>query len=86
MAAVIAGTYLVFAGQFTVGAIIAVGVLTSRTLAPLTQQASIMARWGNVRAALDGLEHIAGAQQDAEAGLSYVRREALKGHFELREV
>ena len=47
VAAVIMGTYLVFAGQFTVGAIIATGILTSRTLAPLTQLAGTMARWGN---------------------------------------
>ena len=32
VAAVIMGTYLVFAGQFTVGSIIATGILTSRTL------------------------------------------------------
>ena len=64
--AVIMGTYLVFAGECTVGSIIAVGILTGRTLAPLTQLAGTMARWGNVKSALDGLESIAGAQQDAE--------------------
>jgi len=84
--AVIAGTYLVFAGQLTVGSIIAVGILTSRTLAPLTQLAGTMARWGNVKAALDGLEAIAGAPQDAQPGRIYLRRDALKGHFELRDV
>ncbi len=86
LAAVIAGTYLVFAGQFTVGSIIAVGILTSRTLAPLTQLAGTMARWGNVKAALDGLEAIAGAPQDADVKRTYLRRDALKGHFELRDV
>ena len=44
VAAVIVGTFLVFAGEFTVGSIIAVGILTSRTLAPLTQLAGTMAR------------------------------------------
>ncbi|MEL6465050.1 MAG: ATP-binding cassette domain-containing protein [Pseudomonadota bacterium] len=86
VAAVIAGTYLVFAGQFTVGSIIAVGILTSRTLAPLTQLAATMARWGNVKAALDGLDAIAEAPQDMEGSRTYLRRDALKGHFELREV
>ncbi|MEL7164440.1 MAG: ATP-binding cassette domain-containing protein [Pseudomonadota bacterium] len=84
--AVIAGTYLVFAGQFTVGSIIAVGILTSRTLAPLTQLAGTMARWGNVRAALEMLDNVAGATQDADPKRTYLRREALGGHFELREV
>ena len=86
VAAVIAGTYLVFAGQFTVGSIIAVGILTSRTLAPLTQLANTMARWGNVKAALDGLEQVAGAPQDADPARTYLRRDALNGHFEMREV
>ncbi|QUJ77012.1 ATP-binding cassette domain-containing protein [Sulfitobacter albidus] len=84
--AVIMGTYLVFAGQFTVGSIIAVGILTSRTLAPLTQLAGTMARWGNVKSALDGLEHVAGAAQDAEEDRTYLRRDALEGRFELRDV
>ena len=84
VAAVIVGTYLVFAGQFTVGSIIAVGILTSRTLAPLTQLAGTMARWGNVKTALDGLDRIAEAPQDADEARSYLRRENLDGYFELR--
>jgi len=84
--AVITGAYLVFAGQFTVGSIIAVGILTGRTLSPLTQLAGTMARWGNVKSALDGLEGIAHVSQDAEEGRTYLRRESLKGHFELRDL
>ena len=86
VAAVIMGTYLVFAGEFTVGSIIAVGILTSRTLAPLTQLAGTMARWGNVKSALDGLDSIAEAPQDAAEDRSYLRRESLEGGYELREV
>ncbi len=86
VSAVIMGTYLVFAGEFTIGSIIATGILTSRTLAPLTQLASTMARWSNVKSALDGLDGIADAPQDAEEARHYLRRETLKGVFELREV
>ena len=86
VSAVVAGAYMVFAGQFTVGAIIATGILTSRTLAPLTQLAGTMARWGNVKTALDGLDGIADAPQDAEEGRTYMRRERLEGRFELRDV
>ncbi|MCL3882219.1 ATP-binding cassette domain-containing protein [Marivita sp. GX14005] len=86
VAAVIAGTYLVFAGEFTVGSIIAVGILTSRTLAPLTQLSGIMARWGNVRAALDALGGVAELPQDRSDGRKYLRRDRLNGRFELREV
>lgn len=84
--AVIAGAFLVFAGEFTVGTIIAVGILTGRTLAPLTQLAGVLARWGNVKAALDGLEGIANAPQVTEAGRTYLRRDRLEGRFELRDM
>ncbi|MCG7624690.1 type I secretion system permease/ATPase [Epibacterium sp. Ofav1-8] len=84
--AVILGTYMVFAGEFTVGTIIATGILTSRTLAPLTQFAGTLARWSNVRAALDALDVIATAPQEREKGRAYLRRETIEGRFELREV
>jgi len=86
VAAIIMGTYLVFAGEFTVGSIIAVSILTSRTLAPLTQLAGTMARWSNVKSALTGMDQIALADQDSVDDRSYLRRDTLEGGFELREV
>lgn len=83
---VVVGTYLVFAGQFTVGTIIATGILTSRTLAPLTQFAGIMARWSNVKGALESLDAIALAPQEKDGSRTYLRREQLSGKFELREL
>ncbi|MEL6608092.1 MAG: type I secretion system permease/ATPase [Pseudomonadota bacterium] len=86
VSAVIVGTYMVFAGSFTVGSIIAVGILTSRTLAPLTQLAGIMARWSNVKTALDGLEMVHDAAQDVDTERTYLRREKIAGSYEFREV
>ncbi|RFP89911.1 ATP-binding cassette domain-containing protein [Rhodobacteraceae bacterium 63075] len=84
--AVIMGAYLVFAGELTVGSIIAVGLLTGRTLGPLTQLAGTMARWGNVKTALTGLDAIADAPQDRAEGRAYLRRERIEGNYELREL
>ncbi|WP_298358583.1 ATP-binding cassette domain-containing protein [uncultured Litoreibacter sp.] len=84
--AVVVGTFLVFAGEFTVGSIIAVGILTSRTLAPLTQLAGTMARWSNVKTALTGLEAVAVSEQDHDATRTYMRRETLDGRFEMRDL
>ena len=86
IATVVIGTYLVFAGQFTVGTIIATGILTSRTLAPLTQFAGTLARWSNVKAALESLDTIALAPQERDSERRYLRRESFQGQFELREV
>jgi ATP-binding cassette subfamily C protein LapB len=83
---VVVGTLMVFAGEFTVGTIIATGILTSRTLAPLTQFAATLARWSNVKAALEGLDAIANSAQEKEDERIYLRRDSLQGRFELREV
>ncbi len=84
--AVVVGTYKVFAGDFTVGSIIAIGILTSRTLAPLTQLAGTLARWSNVKAALEGLEAIAEADQVQAGGRHYLRAERIGGEYELRQL
>jgi len=84
--AVVAGAYLVFSGDFTMGTIIAIGILTGRTLGPLSQLSATLARWSNVKAALTGLDAIAGADQMEELGRKYLRRERLTGVFELRNL
>ena len=83
IAAVMVGTYLVFAGEFTVGTIIAIGILTSRTLGPLAGLSATMARWSNTKAALIALDAVANARQAEEVGRTYLRRDRLVGAFEL---
>ncbi len=84
--AVMVGTFMVFAGDFTVGTIIAIGILTGRTLGPLSQLSATMARWSNVKAALEALDAIALSDQAEEAGRKYLRREKLVGGYELRNL
>lgn len=84
--AVVYGAYQVFAGNFTVGTIIAVGILTGRTLGPLAQLSATLARWTNVKAALDGLDDIARAPQAEDAARQYLRRDRLGGAYELRNL
>lgn len=86
VAAVVLGTFLVFAGEFTVGTIIATGILTGRTLAPLSQLAGTMARWSNVKNALDGLDRVVNSEQEIADDRTYLRRDSIKGEFELRDV
>jgi ATP-binding cassette, subfamily C, bacterial LapB len=86
IAVILIGTYMVFAGNFTVGTIIAVSMLTARTLAPLTQLSATLARWSQVKAALTGLEAIAGSQQAEDPARRYLRRETITGQFDLREL
>lgn len=84
--AVMIGAYQVFAGAYTTGTIIAVGILTGRTLGPLAQMSATLARWSNVKAALDGLEKVADAPQAEEPGRIYLRRPEIAGQFELHHL
>ena len=84
--AVIVGAYLVFAGQFTVGTIIAIGILTGRTLGPLAALSATLAKWTNVKSALDGLEAIANSRQYHEEGRHYLRRNRILGIYEMRNL
>ena len=84
--AVVYGAYQVFAGTFTVGTIIAIGILTGRTLGPLSQMSATLARWSNVKAALEGLETIATADQTEDSARHYIRRTKLTGAYEIRNL
>jgi ATP-binding cassette subfamily C protein LapB len=86
VAALIAGVYLVFAGELTLGAIIAVSILSSRTLSPITQLSQMLARWQNMKNALDGLEQIMQAPTERDPERSYVRKTRLNGHVKLHKV
>ena len=84
--AVIFGAFLVFVGDFTVGTIIAIGILTGRTLGPLAGLSATLAKWTNVKSALEGLDAIANARQHEEEGRHYLRRSRLAGAYELRNL
>ena len=86
VAAVVMGTFMVFKGEFTVGTIIAVGILTSRTLGPLNGLSGLISRWSNTRAALDALDKIVNAPQDHDIDRTYLRREKIAGRYDLREM
>lgn len=46
---IVAGVYLILAGQLTTGALIGCSILASRVLSPMGQVAGLMARWQNTR-------------------------------------
>lgn len=86
VAAITGGVYLFFADLLSVGGIIAVSILTSRTLAPIVQLSGILSRWKNTTAALEALEAIATAPQDRDPARSYIRRPVIRGDLRLRDI
>lgn len=86
VAAVVGGVYLVFSGEFTTGSIIAVSILSTRTLSPITQMSGVLSRWQNMKVSLEGLESIMSAQQDRDLERTYLRRPRLTGKIEFKNV
>lgn len=83
VAAVIACVYMIFAGDVTTGTIIAVGILTTRTLSPVSQLSSTIASWQNMKAALTGLEAIMVSEQERMEDRTYIRRPNSEGEIVL---
>jgi ATP-binding cassette subfamily C protein LapB len=86
VAAVVGGVYMVFAGKFTVGSIIAVSILSTRTLSPITQLSGVLSRWQNMKTSLDALEEIIGSTQERGPDKTYLRRVHMNGEVELKNV
>lgn len=84
--AVIACVYLVFAGELSTGAIIAVGILTTRTLSPISQLSQALSSWQNMKTALTALDDIMASEQERSLERSYIRRPQLKGLLTLQKV
>ena len=82
---IIAGVYMIFAGNFTIGTIIAVSILTMRTLAPITQLSGALSRWQQIKIALKDLDTIATSPQERPTDRVFARKEVLKGNIVLTD-
>lgn len=81
-----AAVYYAFEGKMTMGAIIAMSILVSRALAPVTRLSSLLVRWAQVKSSLKELDFIAESEQDDPIEQRKLRRENIKGFFEFRNV
>ena len=78
--------YAAFECKLTMGAIIALNILVSRTLAPITRLSSLLIRWAQVKSSLEELDLIAKGEQDDPIGSRKLRRPQLQGAFQLTNV
>ena len=83
---VIAGVYLIAAGQLTMGALVAASILSGRCVAPLGQIAGLLTRFSHSRTAYAALDRLMAGADEARQGVDYLRRERLEGSIEFRNV
>lgn len=86
VAVVIYGVYLIADRQITLGALVVSWVLTSRTLAPLGQIASLLTRYHYARDALRFFDRMMELPVERPAGKPFVSRAKLEGAIEFRNV
>lgn len=83
---VIAGAYRFSQGDLTTGAIIAAVMLSSRTVAPLSQIAMTLARMRQALLSLRILDSIMGQQEERPASVGFVNRPVVSGDFSFQNV
>lgn len=83
---VIVGVYLISTGNLTVGSLIACTLLSTRTMSPMGQVAGLLAKWQQVRAAMEGLDQIMKLPVERPSDRSFVRATALDGTYHLQDV
>lgn len=81
-----AAAFLVFEGMFTMGSMIALSILTSRTLAPFARLSTLLIRWQQIRSSLEHLDSIADGEQDDPDNIRKLRREELHGLIQLQKI
>lgn len=83
---VVLGVYLILNQELTMGGLIACTVLSGRAMAPLGAVAGLMMQYHNARTSLDSLGQIMGKPVERPKNSNFVRRPAVRGDIQFREV
>lgn len=67
VALILGGVFLIFAGELTMGGLIACSILSGRIQAPLGQLANLLTRWQNARLATESLDRLMALPQERAA-------------------
>ena len=83
---VVAGVYLIAAGDISMGALIACVILSGRAMAPLAQVAGLLTRYNQSKEALDQLDELMKKPVERPAGKHFVTQPQVKGLIEYKDV
>jgi len=83
---VVFGVYLIQDFELTMGGLIAVVILTSRTVAPMGQAAGLISNYSDARTSYDTLNDVISKEAERPAGKEFVERPKFKGKIEFKDV
>ncbi len=83
---VVFGVYLIKEFELTMGGLIAIVILTSRTVAPIGQAAALISNYSDAKTAYDMLNEIISREVERPAGKEFVERPKFRGKIEFKDV
>ncbi len=83
---VVVGVYLIKEGEMTMGDLIAIVILVSRTVAPMGQAASLIANYEDVRSVYRMMEEIVNKPVERPRAKEFVQKPQFKGKIEFKDV
>jgi len=86
VAVIVLGVYLIKAGELTMGGLIAVNILASRSIAPMAQAVSLMINFGQMKSALQSLNEFMDLEVERPEEKKFIRRPDFQGEIEFKAV
>lgn len=86
VALLIVGVYEISHQDLSMGGLIAASMLTGRVIAPMTQVASLIARWGQTKKAYEGIAGIMEMPVERDDEKQYLPCDNADGHYQLEHV
>ena len=83
---IITGVYLVAAGNLSMGGLIAVYILSSRAMAPVSQSAALLTQYHQAETSMTSLNEIMDRPVERPADAAFVTRQTCKGDIVFRDV
>jgi len=83
---VVFGVYLIENFELTMGGLIAVVILTSRTVAPIGQAAALISNYADAKTAYQTLNEIISRPIERPLGTDFIKQSKFKGKIEFRNV
>ncbi len=86
VAVIVVGVYLIKNGELTMGGLIAVNILATRSIAPWTQAVNLLTNYQQMKTALQSLNELMEKEEERPEGKRFIRRPEFKGAIEFKEV
>jgi ATP-binding cassette, subfamily C, bacterial LapB len=83
---VVLGVYLIKEFELTMGGLIAIVILSSRTVAPMGQAAALISNYSDARTSYETLNEIISKEAERPDGKKYLQRPEIRGKIEFQNV